>query len=366
MTVKVTKPEVNIRDRLSELDKPTGVAGAQILKSDTPQEVFNYLGAGRRNLIINGGFDIWQRGESTSNGATGYGVENTSNGYKYVTADHIQTYFVNAYSKQTAILPSGENVNVFRETLKGQRPFFVTIIENAGRIFRRGGPITVSFWARGSKDHALNNGFYFYDNWSSTSYYRMSGSRHYTQITTEWKYHTFTFELDENIQNHQHLAIEWDNVTEGPLLGTDEWREFAQIQVEAGSVATPFDRRPVGEELALCQRYYETTVYPYGIQTFSSSLNYYENILYRQTTSTNDVMQPWHFKVTKRIDPSFTIFRPSDGVAGYVYVNTSGTTSSASVANAIGGPNNMGYINTGPSITTGATVYYAAAAYAEL
>jgi len=34
--------------------------------------------------------------------------------------------------------------------------------------------------------------------------------------------------------------------------------DIAQVQIEAGSVATPFERRPIGTELALCQRYYRT------------------------------------------------------------------------------------------------------------
>ena len=34
--------------------------------------------------------------------------------------------------------------------------------------------------------------------------------------------------------------------------------EIAQVQVEPGPVATPFERRPIGTELALCQRYYYT------------------------------------------------------------------------------------------------------------
>ena len=33
--------------------------------------------------------------------------------------------------------------------------------------------------------------------------------------------------------------------------------DIAQVQVEPGPVATPFERRPIGTELALCQRYYE-------------------------------------------------------------------------------------------------------------
>lgn len=48
---------------------------------------------------------------------------------------------------------------------------------------------------------------------------------------------------------------------------------IADVQLEVGSVATPFERRPYGFELALCQRYYQT--YPntitYRATPFSSS-----------------------------------------------------------------------------------------------
>jgi len=33
--------------------------------------------------------------------------------------------------------------------------------------------------------------------------------------------------------------------------------DIAQVQLEAGSVATPFEMRPLGIELSMCQRYYE-------------------------------------------------------------------------------------------------------------
>jgi hypothetical protein len=39
---------------------------------------------------------------------------------------------------------------------------------------------------------------------------------------------------------------------------------FKNVQIEQGSVATPFERRPYGTELALCQRYYFKTQAPGG------------------------------------------------------------------------------------------------------
>ena len=63
MTVYTSKPEFNIRQKLKELDKPTGVAGAALLAADTVSKQQSLLGVGRRNMIINGCFRIWQRGE---------------------------------------------------------------------------------------------------------------------------------------------------------------------------------------------------------------------------------------------------------------------------------------------------------------
>jgi hypothetical protein len=62
MTVKVSKPAINVREELAELRKPTGIAGEAMLRAETPQEQFNLIGAGRRNLIINGGMQMAQRG----------------------------------------------------------------------------------------------------------------------------------------------------------------------------------------------------------------------------------------------------------------------------------------------------------------
>jgi len=67
----------------------------------------------------------------------------------------------------------------------------------------------------------------------------------------------------------------------------------SKVQLEFGSIATPFENRPYGLELSLCQRYYYRV--PYGIagQVFGSGFN--------QTTSTAYIFD--NFPVAMRIPP---------------------------------------------------------------
>ena len=66
MTVRVSKPEFNLREKLSELDKPSGLKGNELLRSDTTQEARDLVSAGRRNLVINGAMNLAQRGTSST------------------------------------------------------------------------------------------------------------------------------------------------------------------------------------------------------------------------------------------------------------------------------------------------------------
>ena len=63
------------------------------------------------------------------------------------------------------------------------------------------------------------------------------------------------------------------------------------VQLEAGSVATPFERRSYGQELSLCQRYYET------------ASNVTTGMVAVGSTSRG---APHYFKVSKRASPTIT------------------------------------------------------------
>jgi hypothetical protein len=63
------------------------------------------------------------------------------------------------------------------------------------------------------------------------------------------------------------------------------------VQLEAGPVATPFERRSYGQELALCQRYYETGT----VSAFAGVIN------------THHLGAPCSYKATKRAVPTVAL-----------------------------------------------------------
>jgi len=72
-------------------------------------------------------------------------------------------------------------------------------------------------------------------------------------ITTSFNRVSVTFTMPSSIQYACVYVIL--NPVATWTLGS--WIEFKNVQLERGSVATPFERRPFGTELQLCQRYFQ-------------------------------------------------------------------------------------------------------------
>jgi hypothetical protein len=60
--------------------------------------------------------------------------------------------------------------------------------------------------------------------------------------------------------NSNNISVRFGMVDDGTSTADANWFEVTDVQLEEGSTATPFERRPVGIELALCQRYYHRWV----------------------------------------------------------------------------------------------------------
>ena len=245
MAVKFTKPEINVREKLAELDKPSGIAGEAMLRAETPQDQQALIGmSGRRNLLINGGFDVWQRATSNT----------TNSGYRSVDRWLFNTYTGGAFTV------SKETDSTFGNVLKWNRTTADTSNTNAGNCIQQpienakylvqGKPVTVSFWLKNEKT-VLRSGFVRV-RISGSPHTLLAPAQYWESGSNGWEYHSFTFQTSETVAlDHIELQIQMDN---GSSMGA---MYIAQCQFELGKVATPFEHRSYGEELALCQRYYQ-------------------------------------------------------------------------------------------------------------
>ena len=240
MTVKVSRPSIDIRGTLDELNKPSGIAGNAMLAAETPQEQFNLIGAGRKNLIINGGFDVWQRGESfTPSTSQTYTADRwfsyrSSTSLSTITkrTDAVGVPFVNYIRVDNSI---DANTTWYQLTQR---------IEDYQHLLNK--TLTLSFYIRASQ---------------AVSDMRIATNAALTSslfaVTTSWVKHEITLSLSTGTMSSDgYLEVKLDKTTSE--LPANTTIDVAQVQLELGSVATPFEHRSYGEELALCQRYYQT------------------------------------------------------------------------------------------------------------
>ncbi len=108
------------------------------------------------------------------------------------------------------------------------------------------------------------------------------------------------------------------------------------VQLEKGSIATAFDYRPFGTELALCQRYYEKS---YNLDvtpgTGSSNPGCYEGGV--SSFSNNVVYTPQiGFRVSKRATPTMSFYTFSGTLGSWEYARSGGNGSQTAIGDLIG------------------------------
>ena len=284
MTVRVNKQPFNIREKLSELERPIGVKGNELIGAETAQEARDLVSAGRKNMVINGDMRISQRVGTTA----------TTTGSGTFVIDRYRWEKNNSGSttcQQVTDAPPGFN-NSMKLTVtstdtsiaSGDYHYSRHIIEGNNINHLNWGSsnaktVTLSFWVKSSVtgDHggsvwnndftrsfAFNYAINVADTWEHKSitvpgcpngtwetgtarginigFIQMSGST-YTGTPNQW-----ISAAVADIAPTTHVNLLATNGATWYITG---------IQLEVGRNATDFEHRSYGEELSLCQRYYQ-------------------------------------------------------------------------------------------------------------
>jgi hypothetical protein len=216
-------------------------------------------GSGAVNAIINGAFDIWQRGTSfTAQASTAFSADR----WMYTTAgggtnpNLLQGAFA---PNEIQALGFGDASTYLRMTLPASPNSSNNTIQRIEDVRTFAGQtVTFSFYAKANAATTIVTRFV--QNFGSGG----SGQEiidNSVTIGTAWQRYSVTATLNsisgKTIGASSYLAVEvrWGNTANGVF---DIWG----VQLEAGSVATPFRRNAnsLQGELAACQRYYFRTL----------------------------------------------------------------------------------------------------------
>jgi hypothetical protein len=260
--------------------------------------------AAGKNPIINGGFDVWQRGTSLSFPASTYGY--TADRWATSTNASQACTISRQLTNDTTNLPNIQYC-VRLQRNSGQTGtgtlFYIQAIETVNSIPFAGKTVTFSFYARRGANYSATSNILAvgvgtgtgtdqtpFTGWTNAA----SPISQNATLTTTWQRFTYSATLASNITQIKPFFTFDPTGT----AGANDYFEVTGIQLELGSVATSFSRTggTIQGELAACQRYFEfiggkASGYP---------------IIGGYATAGISAYFPIAFKASKRISPTVT------------------------------------------------------------
>jgi hypothetical protein len=259
--------------------------------------------AGMRNRIINGNFAIGQRGTTFASSA------NNNDAYTldrwYILSDGNDAIDI---TRETSVVPTNQKYAIALDVETANKKFGIAqIIESDNCVGLTGGTVTLSFKAKVSSTTKLDNVKAAIVAWSGTadtvtsdiiSAWGAEGTNPTLianatyentpanlNVTTSYASYSLSANIDTASTNNIIVFI-WSDVTD---TTAGDFLYITDVQLEPGTVATPFERRSYGQELALCQRYYLSA-------TTGATLNV--------VGTTANVSYMGNFPVTMRANPA--------------------------------------------------------------
>jgi len=245
---------------------PVGVDN-QVLVADstaTNGVAWSSQASGFRNVLINGGFDVWQRGTTAA--------IPSSVGTSYL-ADRWSAYRPAVGSTQSRVTAG---LDGFQYALRIQRDsgntgtgviYVNQSFETSTMVKLANKTVTLSFYARAGANYSSASSLFNARVVAGTGteaniiFTGVTGSTEPATatptLTTSWQRFTVTGLIPSGTNGGGVYFF----FTPTGTAGAADYVDITGIQLEANTVATPFEQRPIGVELALCQRYYSNMGY---------------------------------------------------------------------------------------------------------
>jgi hypothetical protein len=286
-------------DTASQVAVPSGGTAGQVLaKTSGTDYATGWVDhTGNTNAIINGAFDIWQRG-------TSFAAE------RYTADRWYATNLAGTWAQETTIVPAGsKNSMKFTASASGTT-YLMQVIETANALQFVGQTVTISAEFASSVSlqsvvalqYTTSVDSTIGDAWTTIS--PVSGGN-ITTTSTTFSRLSAAFAVPSTAKSLR-AYVATNSMVSGNIV------YYGEIQLEAGSSATPFKRNApsIQGELAACQRYYETGTGYFGLFTERGS-----NYAIGEMVGTG-------FAVTKRGTPTITLGTTS---GTYCYTNSGNT-----------------------------------------
>lgn len=254
---------------------PTALTAAQVLAlynaapkygaANLPNLPASSYSVAGKNAIINGGMDIWQRGTS------------------FTPAGTTISYVADRWAVDPGSSPAWTVSQVasglagFQHAMRCQRTngststayiYMAQSIETLNSLPFAGKTVTLSFYARAGANFSPASSqlpVLVYGG-TGTDENVIAGYTGGAQLlnstatlTTSWQRFTYTFAVGATYTELGFFPAY--NLTPVGTAGADDYFDITGVQLELGSIATPFSRAggSIGGELALCQRYFWQT-----------------------------------------------------------------------------------------------------------
>lgn len=215
--------------------------------------------SGFRNAIINGDFRVWQRGTSSAM-ATGAGSGYLADRWAAARA---------AYASGGTVSRQSSGLSGFQFCSRVQRNsgntstaivYYYQTLETSASIPFANSTASYSFYIRAGANFS---GSIVANLFSGTATDQqnfpdaaITGVQTVVtstlSLTTSWQRVTLSGTVSASA-TQLFAGFTW---TPSGTAGAADYFEITGVQVERGSTATPFENRPIGTELALCQRYF--------------------------------------------------------------------------------------------------------------